>query len=39
MIVPRNLLERVGAVAMKAVADIVVGDPLSLLTTHGAMAN
>lgn len=39
MIVPRSLLANVEAIAAKAAADIVVGDPLSPDTTHGAMAN
>ncbi|OLP43009.1 aldehyde dehydrogenase family protein [Rhizobium oryziradicis] len=39
MIVPRVLLSTVEAIAAKAAAAIVVGDPLSPATTHGAMAN
>ena len=39
MIVPRALLPKVEEIALKAVADIVVGNPLSPATTHGAMAN
>ena len=39
MIVPRALLPKVEEIALKAVADIVVGNPVSPATTHGAMAN
>lgn len=39
MIVPRKLLPEIEAIAEKAAADIVVGDPLSTESTHGAMAN
>ena len=39
MIVPRAVLSKVEETALKAVADIVVGDPLASTTTHGAMAN
>ncbi|WP_311272847.1 MULTISPECIES: aldehyde dehydrogenase family protein [unclassified Rhizobium] len=39
MIVPRSLLSTVEEIALKALGDIVVGDPLAPATTHGAMAN
>ncbi len=39
MIVPRALLSQVEAIAKRAAEDIVVGDPLSETTTHGAIAN
>ncbi|KJF69707.1 aldehyde dehydrogenase family protein [Rhizobium nepotum] len=39
MIVPRALLPKVEAIAARAAAEIVVGDPLASDTTHGAMAN
>ncbi|KGF69400.1 aldehyde dehydrogenase [Hoeflea sp. BAL378] len=39
MIVPRALLPEVEAIAARAASEIVVGDPLSPTTTHGAMAN
>lgn len=39
MIVPRSLLSKVEEIALKALGDIVVGDPLAPATTHGAMAN
>jgi aldehyde dehydrogenase (NAD+) len=39
MIVPRQRLSEVEAMAQRAAAQIVVGDPLSEATTHGAIAN
>jgi aldehyde dehydrogenase (NAD+) len=39
MIVPRSRLSEVEAIATQAAAQIVVGDPLSEGTTHGAIAN
>jgi aldehyde dehydrogenase (NAD+) len=39
MIVPRARLPEVEAIARRAAAQIVVGDPLSGATTHGAIAN
>ncbi|MEO8683211.1 MAG: aldehyde dehydrogenase family protein [Devosia sp.] len=39
MIVPRERLAEVEALAAKAVAEIVVGDPTLEATTHGAIAN
>ncbi|MDD7973014.1 aldehyde dehydrogenase family protein [Roseinatronobacter alkalisoli] len=39
MIVPRSLLPEVEAIAARAAREIVVGDPLDLATTHGAIAN
>jgi aldehyde dehydrogenase (NAD+) len=39
MIVPRARLPEVEALAAKASAEIVVGDPLLETTTHGAIAN
>lgn len=39
MVVPRALLPQVEAIAIKAASEIVIGDPLSAATTHGAMAN
>ena len=39
MIVPRTLLSQVEEIAAKAASEIVVGDPLSPETTHGAIAN
>ena len=39
MIVPRARLAEVEAIAARAAAAIVVGDPLSEATTHGAIAN
>ena len=39
MIVPRALLPEVEAIAAKAASEVVVGDPLSPETTHGAIAN
>lgn len=39
MIVPRALLPEVEAIAAKAASELVVGDPLSPETTHGAIAN
>jgi aldehyde dehydrogenase (NAD+) len=39
MIVPRALLSEVEALAKQAAEEIVVGDPLSETSTHGAMAN
>ena len=39
MIVPRERLAEVEALATKAAADIVVGDPFLETTTHGAIAN
>jgi aldehyde dehydrogenase (NAD+) len=39
MIVPRDALPQVEAIATRAASEIVVGDPLSPETTHGAMAN
>lgn len=39
MIVPRQRLSEVEAIAQRAAAQIVVGDPLSEATTHGAIAN
>jgi len=39
MIVPRDRLAEVEALAAQAVAEIVVGDPTLEATTHGAIAN
>jgi len=39
MIVPRARLAEIEAIAKGAAAQIVVGDPLSETTTHGAIAN
>ncbi len=39
MIVPRSQLAEVEALAIEAVGEIVVGDPLSKGSTHGAIAN
>jgi len=39
MLVPRNRLAEVEALAIAATAGIVVGDPLSEQTTHGPIAN
>jgi aldehyde dehydrogenase (NAD+) len=39
MIVPRALLSETEAIAKRASDEIVVGDPLSETTTHGAIAN
>ncbi|WP_339760909.1 aldehyde dehydrogenase family protein [uncultured Hoeflea sp.] len=39
MIVPRALLAEVESIAAKAASELVVGDPLSPETTHGAIAN
>ncbi|MER8458857.1 aldehyde dehydrogenase family protein [Mesorhizobium sp. M0027] len=39
MIVPRVLLSEIEEIAKGAAAKIVVGDPLSEATTHGAIAN
>ncbi len=39
MIVPRARLPEIEAIAKRAAAQIVVGDPLSETTTHGAIAN
>ncbi|TIX42917.1 MAG: aldehyde dehydrogenase family protein, partial [Mesorhizobium sp.] len=39
MIVPRALLSEIEAIAKRAAAQIVIGDPLSEATTHGAIAN
>ncbi len=39
MIVPRALLSQVESIAERAADEIVVGDPLSESTTHGAIAN
>ena len=39
MIVPRALLSEVESIAKRAADEIVVGDPLSETTTHGAIAN
>lgn len=39
MLVPRSRLAEVEALAVAAVAEIVVGDPLSEATTHGPIAN
>jgi aldehyde dehydrogenase (NAD+) len=39
MLVPRSQLAEVEALAIAAVADVVVGDPLSEETTHGPIAN
>ena len=39
MIVPRDRLAEVEALATKAAAEIVVGDPMLETTTHGAIAN
>lgn len=39
MIVPRALLSEVEALARRAAEEIVVGDPLSETSTHGAIAN
>lgn len=39
MIVPRASLARIEQLSLQAVAEFVVGDPLSEKTTHGAIAN
>lgn len=39
MIVPRDRLAEVEAIAARAVAEIVLGDPLDASVTHGAIAN
>ena len=39
MIVPRALLAEIELIAKRAADEIVVGDPLSETTTHGAIAN
>ncbi|TIV05133.1 MAG: aldehyde dehydrogenase family protein, partial [Mesorhizobium sp.] len=39
MIVPRALLSEIESIAQRAADEIVVGDPLSEATTHGAIAN
>jgi aldehyde dehydrogenase (NAD+) len=39
MIVPRVRLSEIEAIARRAAAQIIVGDPLSETTTHGAIAN
>ena len=39
MIVPRERLSEIEAIAKRVAAQIVVGDPLSEATTHGAIAN
>ncbi|MGG1947725.1 aldehyde dehydrogenase family protein [Trinickia sp. NRRL B-1857] len=39
MIVPRNLLGEVEALALAAVDKIIVGDPFDEATTHGPLAN
>ncbi|RWB94056.1 aldehyde dehydrogenase family protein [Mesorhizobium sp.] len=39
MIVPRVRLSEIEAIARRAAAQIIVGDPLSEATTHGAIAN
>ncbi len=39
MIVPRDLLPEVEAIATRAAADIIVGDPQDPTVTHGAIAN
>lgn len=39
MIVPRDRLAKVEAIAARAAAEIVVGDPLDPAVTHGAIAN
>jgi aldehyde dehydrogenase (NAD+) len=39
MIVPRVRLPEIEAIAKRAAAQLVVGDPLSETTTHGAIAN
>ncbi|TIL34217.1 aldehyde dehydrogenase family protein [Mesorhizobium sp.] len=39
MIVPRERLSEIEAIARRAAAQIIVGDPLSEATTHGAIAN
>jgi aldehyde dehydrogenase (NAD+) len=39
MIVPRARMSEIEAIAKRAAAQIVVGDPLSETTTHGAIAN
>ncbi|NEJ72880.1 aldehyde dehydrogenase family protein [Rhizobium phaseoli] len=39
MIVPRALLSEIESIARRAADEIVVGDPLSEASTHGAIAN
>ncbi|NIZ13180.1 aldehyde dehydrogenase family protein [Phaeobacter sp. HF9A] len=39
MIVPREQLAKVEALAKEAAADVTIGDPLSGASTHGAIAN
>jgi aldehyde dehydrogenase (NAD+) len=39
MIVPRDRLAEIEAIAARAVAEIVIGDPLDPAVTHGAIAN
>ena len=39
MIVPRNLLDRVEALAVAATGQMIVGDPFDEATTHGPLAN
>jgi betaine-aldehyde dehydrogenase len=39
MIVPRNVLDRVEALAVAATEQMIVGDPFAEVTTHGPLAN